>query len=361
MNPDAKKNPRFSRVIIDDFKQEKKFRTIRSEFRDYKNFYINEKQRIKAARMGKMRRFFYFSYLLLKELFLKLSPIRRVILLIGLFLSLSSFTINNQSSGNSSSIGPLLILFVLGLELKDKLIAKEELSAGKAVQIALLPDLSPDLKGWDVWLHSEPAREVGGDLIDFIQTGEKKYRSVIGDVSGKGLAAALYMVKLQSSIRVLTPECGSLEELFKKTNNFFASEGESNKFASLICLDLEENSNQVEYINAGHIPPIKKSTAGISKTIKGDVAIGLKTDSAYSSHTITMNPNDYLIIVSDGVTEVMNEQGEFFGEERLESFISEIDLADSAAVGDALLSSIRKFKGGQNLFDDVSIIILKKI
>ena len=179
------KGQRLGKTIIDDVKQGGFFKTLKREWKEIRDFYIDDESSQRLSDMGRVRRWLYFTYWLMKSLFLKLTPVRRLLLLLSVIL-LFQFNQNNSFSGNLIFSG-LLILFILMLELKDKLLAKEELEAGRAVQSALMPDTTPAVPGWDVWLYSKPAREVGGDLIDYIPIGETRHALVLGDIAGKGL------------------------------------------------------------------------------------------------------------------------------------------------------------------------------
>ena len=110
---------------------------------------------------------------------------------------------STQISIHFPTLGIAILLFILMLELKDKLLAREELEAGRAVQRALMPDSGPTIPGWDVSLFTRSANDVGGDLVDYVPLDDQRNGLVLGDVAGKGLPAALLMAKLQSTLRAL--------------------------------------------------------------------------------------------------------------------------------------------------------------
>jgi len=122
------------------------------------------------------------------------------------------------------------------LELKDKLHAKTELEEGRSVQNALMPEENPKVDGWDIWLYTRPANDVGGDLLDFTKISENNYGISLGDVAGKGLSAALLMAKLQSTIRAIVPDYISLSEFGNKLNHIFCRDSLPKLFSSLIYI-----------------------------------------------------------------------------------------------------------------------------
>jgi hypothetical protein len=146
--------------------------------------------------MGKGRRAIYLVVWLLKSLFLRLTPTRRVLLALSFVLMWQAT--NFERHGNNTQIsvhfpffGIVTLLLILMLELKDKLLARDKLEAGRSVQLALMPNPSPTIPGWDVWLFTRSANDVGGDLVDYLPLGEQRFGIVLGDVAGKGLPAAL--------------------------------------------------------------------------------------------------------------------------------------------------------------------------
>jgi len=140
----------------------------------------------------------------------------------------------------------IIFLFIIALELKDKLHAKSELEEGRAVQKALMPETIPDVAGWDIWLYTKPANDVCGDLLDFLKLSEEKVCISIGDVAGKGLSAALLMAKLQSTIRAIVPDYNSLMELGEKINRIFCRDSLPKLFASLVYVELDVTSGKIK-------------------------------------------------------------------------------------------------------------------
>jgi len=339
-------------------------RIIRRDFKDLKEFYLEEENIQKLSEMGRIKQWSLTIIWLFKSLFLKLTSVRRLLLIVGLALIFVSFstTVGETTpriDSNVKIIGGIILLFILMLELKDKLLARDELIAGRSVQESLMPESSPKIPGWDVWLYSRPANDVGGDLIDYFQLDKNRYGFALGDVSGKGLPAALLMAKLQSTLRALVTEFDSLAELGSKINKIFHRDSMSKIFASLVYFVLTSNSGKIKLLNAGHPPPMIFNIDGVNAFAKGDVALGIVDKSIYNVNNITINKGDYFIIYSDGVTESQNDQGEFYGKTNLTNLLTTLINLSAQEAGIKILDSVERFIDEAPFFDDLSLMILK--
>jgi phosphoserine phosphatase RsbU/P len=363
MNADNRTRQAYDRAtkitsqVLDDFRNSELPQTLRRDFKETYVFYLDEETRTELASMGRTRRSLYSTWYLLKSLFFKLSPTRRLLLLMGVFVTVSG----TPDETGQIIAGLLGILFVLGLELKDKLLAKDELEEGRAIQIALMPSASPVISGWDAWMYSVPANDVGGDLVDHMRIDENTVSLTLGDVAGKGLSAALMMAKLQATIRALAPISGSLVALAEQLNAIVCRDGLPSKFASLVHVSVHENSGEVEVLNAGHLPPLIVRPDRIDEIRRGSPAIGLSRNSKFSVTDVLINPGDLMIICSDGVTESRNEAGGFFGEKRLADLARLLRDLSALDAGTALLSAVRDFEDGAARHDDLSIVLLKRL
>lgn len=339
-------------------------RSLKQDFRDLKEFYLDKEQKLRLERLGWFKRTFYMTIWFLKILFLKLSPIRRILLLIGIFLLFFSqpIVLNNrvEIQPNWFIGGIILILFILMLELKDKLLARDELEAGRKVQNALLPERSPRVPGWQIWLFSRPANEVGGDLIDFLSLGSKRYGIALGDIAGKGLGAALLTSKLQATLRAFLPDLRSLSILGSKLNKIFYRDAPSQSFASLVYLEISPHSGTVHLVNAGHMPPLLLRSGKIEELPKGESALGILPEENYREHRITLEKDNLLIVYSDGVTEARNQDGIFLGEKRFRAILMKLTEFSAHKTGENILKAVGQFVGDARPTDDISLAILKR-
>ena len=202
-------DPGISKTIRSDFHQTKIKEEFRSEYKDLKQYFLTSERKEELSGMNPLKKIFILPWWLLKSLYFRLTAFRRLLLFLGFIFLITSGNISSGDGGTNVSLNisailsGLIFLFILALELKDKLLAKTELEEGRAIQLALMPEQSPKVRGWDVWLFTRSANDVGGDLLDFIQIEENRFGIAVGDVAGKGLSAALLMAKLQS--RFMTP------------------------------------------------------------------------------------------------------------------------------------------------------------
>jgi len=337
--------------------------TLSRDYKDIKEFYLEEEQKAHLEKLRPIVRGFYLLGWLLKGLFFKLTPFRRLLFLMAVaVIFLQDARINLGSMGldfNLQDFGGIILIFILMLELKDKLLARGELAEGRAIQMRLLPDPSPRIPGWEAWLYSRPANDVGGDLIDCIHFNDNHHILVLGDVSGKGLPAALLMVKLQATIRALCTETTRLADLGSQINRIFHRDGITRSFATLVVLEVRGDFGKIKLLNAGHMPPVLIRGGHSLPTSKGNPALGLLAETGYDVIDETMQKDDLLLVYSDGINESRNERGDFFSSERLFSLIENMPGIPAADVGARILDAVRNFGGDTRPDDDQTLLILR--
>ncbi|NNE71905.1 MAG: serine/threonine-protein phosphatase [Rhodothermales bacterium] len=348
------KSAQFAESLFRDWNSAEIPQTLRQDLQETYDFYLDRDSRDRLKDMHPVKRWFVSSWLLIKNVFLKLTPTRRIVMAVAIFLAVDGL------GGDTSNLfmAFLATLFVLGLELKDKLLARNELEAGRAVQSALMPEQTPRFPGWDIWLYTAPANEVGGDLIDCQRVDKGRFSVSLGDVSGKGLAAALFMAKLQATVRAIAPSIHSLAELGARVNEIFCRDGLPGRFASLVYAELSDNDGTVRVVNAGHMPPHLVTPDGIEELDKGGPAIGLMAKARYVETETRMAAGDVLVIVSDGVTEARNEVGAFFGDDRLHRLLAHASGRSARDVGEHILDAVNTFVGSARPSDDLSVAVV---
>ena len=350
------------RQVFDDLRHTSQHDYL-GEIKGLYHFYLDDERRTKLDNMGRFKRAFLLLGWIFKSLLLNLSPPRRMMLLISLILvwvlGTTSFTFRaSLISADFRPWGYLLILLVLMLELKDKLLAKDEINTAREVQLALLPRAHPDIPGWDVWSFSRPANSVGGDLFDYIELDGFRHGILLGDVAGKGLGAALLTAKLQATLRALVPNAVSLDELAEQMNRILYRDGLDNRFATLFYAELEHNSGQVRYLNAGHNPALVLGKDRLQRLESSSFPVGMMEDVSYDEGAVSMEPGEMLFAYTDGLSEAMNTAGEEFGVERVEALARDLLGLDPTAAGSHALKSINRFLGDARPDDDLSLMIL---
>jgi hypothetical protein len=356
--------PGVHKVILEDLRRGDIKQTVRRDLRDLYYFYIGEEERERLKKTNKFWRWAVMSWWLFKNLIFNLSPARRLMLVVSLWFSIQGPISLSGADGRVTvdlgGLGFVLILIVLMLELKDKLLAVNELAVGRTVQLALLPDRNPTLPGWEISLFTRPANEVGGDMVDYLWIGEGRLGVALGDVSGKGLGAALLMAKLQATLWALATDFSSLAELGARLNGILCRDGLPGSFATLVYLELKPDSGQVRMLNAGHPPPITVRETGPDRLPPVATPLGALPDSVFTEQRIEVAPGDLLVVYSDGLTEARNEAGEFFGEGRVLALLSELKRLSAKEAGSRLVSEIARFVGGERYSDDLSLALLKR-
>jgi len=357
--------PKLRSTLKNDLQSGGLFRSFKKDFRELKEFYLTEEKNRRLKEMNFVKYIFVFWWWVLKSMILKLTPLRRILLIAGFAFLILPENYNFHSKGVSVTIetgyiGAVLIVFVLMLELKDKLLAHDELEAGRKIQSALMPEENPGFEGWSLMLFTRSANEVSGDLVDFIRIEPDRAGLLLSDVAGKGLKAALLTTKLQATVRSFVSDF-ELSSLVSKVNGIFYRDSLRNIFATMLYLEISENSGKLKYVNAGHLPPLYVSESGIKELEKGDMALGLMKDTAYSEKEIDLQRGDFFIAYSDGLTEARNLTGDFYGSDRLFNLLKNLKNYSAREIGNMILEDVDKFTGDNNASDDLSLLIVKKV
>ena len=351
-------------VIVDDFKDRGITRIVGDTFSGLEAFYLTEQERRQLAEHRGFRRFMLRIWWFLKGLLLRLTPARRVMLAAALwFLVFGSQRIQIRQGAvdiRYPFVGTSLLFMVLVLELKDKLVARDELEAGRKVQLALMPSEDPQIPGWDVWLYTQPANDVGGDLVDHLPLDVGCHSVALGDVAGKALPAALLSVKLQATLRALAPLFPGLGDLGAAINRILQRDGLPTRFASLVYLVLTPESGCIRMLNAGHMPPLLVRGSQVTTLERGGMVLGIMPGATFTEQSVTLEADDVLVVYSDGVSEAMNERGDFFGDDRLHAVAIPTEGLTAKAIGQRILERVHRFIEHAPPSDDISLMVLRR-
>lgn len=353
-------DPSIGQIFMEDLQRMKLRSDYLRELRQLYHFYLDDESRGRLAAMGRVRRAVSLVAWLLKSLFLKLSPARRLLLVAASALTMLGETQVQKLTIDFRPTGFIVLLVVLMLELKDKLLARDEIAIARQVQLALLPRRPPEIPGWEVWSSTQPANDVGGDLVDYIELDGFRHGIVLGDVAGKGLGAALLSAKLQATLRAVLPDVGSLDELGRRVNAIFYSKAFDNRYATLFFAQLEHDSGQLRYLNAGHHPPLVIRADSVEKLGASSYPLGMLATAEYAEGALELDPGDVLLAYSDGLTEALNEHDEDFGLARLEALIPELRRLDPTGIGERILDEVGRFLGETRPTDDLSLVVVRK-
>lgn len=245
---------------------------------------------------------------------------------------------------------------------KEKL--EYELQMARNIQESTLPDELPDLDGWQLSAYWKPARSVSGDFYEFITFADGRLGIIAGDVTGKGVPAALVMASSLSVLRAASLQSGSPAEILELANNVLVKEMPPNMFVTCLYLVLEPPTGSLWVANAGHNYPVLTTSNGVSEIRARGMPLGLMLDMSYEQQTSRMSVGDGLLLYSDGLVEAHNLDGEMYGVERLKDMMSE-DARDDATSGetviDRLVGDLTRFTGsGQEQEDDTTLVYLAR-
>ena len=235
---------------------------------------------------------------------------------------------------------------------------KHDLELASQVQRHLLPRQCPDIQTLECSAGCTPAGVVGGDYFDFIHVGTHRTGIAVGDVSGKGVAAALLMAGLQGTLRSLAAPYGSnIRELMVETNSRLFGTIPSNKYATLFYAVYCADRRTLMYANAGHNPPLLLRASGsVERLTDGGPVLGLFEEVTFNAGTVQLEAGDRLLLYTDGVTEALNGDDEEFGDERLMD--AAVRCAGGAdAVRDAVLRAHASFTGEAPRLDDMTLVV----
>ena len=356
-------DPSIGQVVLQDLREADIRGHFTRELEELYRFYLDDERRERLAAMGWFRRGALFYGWLFKSLLLKLSPARRLALLAALLLVISG-SARISFPGVALSIylwpiGVVALLVVLMLELKDKLVARDEIAIAREVQLALLPTSHPKTDGWSIWGYTRPANDVGGDLVDYLELDDR-LGVALGDVAGKGLGAALLMAKLQATLRATAPDAACLATLGDRLNTILLRDGIDNRYATLFYLELAPGSGRVRYLNAGHNPPCLLRVAGLEMLPAICPPIGMLSTARFAESTLEVAAGEMLIAYSDGLTEARNGAEEEFGTARLTAIAAGLRGLDAQEAGARILAEVDAFQGGARTHDDLSLVILAR-
>jgi serine phosphatase RsbU (regulator of sigma subunit)/pSer/pThr/pTyr-binding forkhead associated (FHA) protein len=244
-------------------------------------------------------------------------------------------------------------------ESLEKRRLEEDMRMAAEIQTGLLPASAPRLPGWDLAGSNRPCRTVGGDYYDFaIERG--RLLLALGDVSGKGTGAALLMTVLRAAVRAHWTE-PSLADAVSRINRTVCQNVPSSKYVTFFLASLDPASGRLEFVNAGHNPPILVRAAGeVEKLSSGGLVLGIFESVVYEGGSVEMRAGDTLIVYSDGVTETWDPDGEEFGEDKLVALAVAGRAAGADALQNAILCEIERFEQGARATDDRTLVVLKR-
>jgi serine phosphatase RsbU (regulator of sigma subunit) len=227
---------------------------------------------------------------------------------------------------------------------------QQELSIAASIQQRLMAVTIPDVPFAKMRGRNLSCKEIGGDFFDVVNT-EDGLAIVLADVSGKGVSAAVLASTLQGMVYAHLIARMPLPEIMAAVNRFFTQKHLGEKYATVIIIRVTK-AGELEYVNCGHVPPLLVSAGQVSRPEHGNLPVGLLADAAYEGDRVHLKPGDRFILVTDGVTEAENAEGEFFDNERLEAVAAKTPNLED------IFSAVNEFCCGTPLGDDCTVVEL---
>jgi serine phosphatase RsbU (regulator of sigma subunit) len=237
---------------------------------------------------------------------------------------------------------------------------EHELDLARRIQLALLPKDLPTLDQWAIAAHYQPARAVGGDFYDFIDLEDGRLGIVIGDVTGKGVPAALVMATTRSILRAIALQGFPPGEVLRLVNSQLELDIPDLMFVTCLYAILDPKTGRLHYANAGHNLPYYHSTGGLEEVRALGMPLGLMSNMEYEEKEIFLNPGDFLMLYSDGLVEAHNTDQIMYGSQRLRSFLKR-SVGNEALLINNLLEELDQFTGENwEQEDDITLVMLHR-
>src|ERR1035437_894943 len=245
----------------------------------------------------------------------------------------------------------------------DKLKLERDLDLARKIQQSLLPKCNPDVHGLDICGQMVPAMQVGGDYYDLIPISPTKLFVVVGDVSGKGLSASLYMTKLQTMMQVACIDNRSPRDILIEINRNLYVSMEKDWFVTITLALFDLEKNIVRVCRAGHAPLLAASNGTVSAYRTQGIGVGLEKGTIFDrtlvEEEISLSSGKIFAFYSDGITEAINEKEEFFGEEKLSELLKGKTNITSTKLMDEIWDSLKQFRGKAEQNDDMTMVLVK--
>jgi len=247
----------------------------------------------------------------------------------------------------------------------DKLISiQHDLNVAGEIQKGILPQVFPpypDRSDFEIFASMVAAKEVGGDFYDFFMIDNDRLGFVIGDVSGKGIPAAIFMAVSRTLIRSTALKGMPAGECMHYVNNLLCNESVSCMFVTVFYGIMDMKTGELEYANAGHNPPYILNNSGQIQMLEsaGDIVMGVFEDKQFATRSIQLKPQEGVLLFTDGVTEAFNLQNEAYGEPRLEKLISTLHNSSSEKFINTIVTDVDDFTQGAPQSDDITMLYMK--
>lgn len=250
----------------------------------------------------------------------------------------------------------------LYLQALEKKRLDSELAVAREIQQHLLPEKAPGVPGYEIAAINKPCREVGGDYFDFIEKHRECLAFAIGDVSGKGIPAALLMATLHGGLHAQAHSRRALVERVQNLNRLVFESTAAGTFITFFQGELCPSSGEVTYVNCGHNPPLHVDRKGqVNRLTKGGLILGAIQESVYEQGSLTLRPGEMLVLFTDGVTEALGRRKQQYEEKRLLRVLERSRRKSAEQVLQAVTDDVERFCAGVPQTDDLTIMVIRRV
>lgn len=314
---------------------------------------------------GRVGRFFYRVRILFLGLAYKLSPPRRLVFAICMVLAVWGLFDLDIDNAPNLQIGLLSLtsiaglVFLLVLELADRVVVRDELEVARELQRELLPVDPPAIDGYSFTFSYRTANTIGGDYYDFFPLEDGRWAVLAGDASGHGIAAGLVMAIAGSALKLGFDRDPDPVAVAHVVNRALCRTGGRRAFMTLFCGVLEPRSGMLRFVCAGHPFPLLRRAGGeILELGEGSLPLGIRFELEFKALEARVEPGDTLLLYTDGVVETLNPAGETFGFERLPAVLA--SGGTSRSIHDRVLEEVEAFRQDEPVLDDCSLVVVTR-
>jgi len=329
-----------------------------------------------AEPTGGPARFFNRVRVLFLGLSYKLTPVRRVLFAVAIVAAVlnlgqcgldidrggdaGGFAVHVNGSPLWSTVSIGLLVFLLALELVDRVRVRDELEVARQLQRDLLPDRAPEVAGWRFAHSYRTANEIGGDYYDFLPLPDGRLALVSGDASGHGMAAGLLMAIANATLQTAIAADPAPRAVAAQLNRTLCVTGGPRAFMTLFYGLLDPASGRLDYLCAGHpFPLLRRAVGGVEELGEGGLPLGLRPGLEAEPASTSLAPGDLLLLYTDGLPEALDAAGQAFGFDRLGGLLAQGGPA--AAVHDRIAAALDHHTREAALADDVSVVVVERL
>lgn len=314
---------------------------------------------------GKLRRFLHRAKILFLGLSFKLTPPRRV--LFALCILATVLALQNVSSatvdGGQFVVFHLVavagLVFLIVLELADRIVVRDELEVARELQRDLLPPRPPVLEGWDFTFSYRTANTIGGDYYDFESLEDGRLAVVIGDASGHGIAAGLLMAIASSALKLAMDVDPTPASVARFVNRALCRSGGKRAFMTIFFGLLDPGTGRMEYVIAGHpYPMLRRADGEVVELGEGSLPLGIRAQLSSPTGEVVIAPGDQLLLITDGIAETIDPDGQDFGYDRVRQALAHGGPA--SAIHDRIVREMVAFQGDAQAHDDRSLVVVSR-